>query len=106
MQGYEFFITDLPGTYSITAYSPEELYVRNFINKNMPDIVVNVVDASNLERNLYLTSQLIDMDIRVIVALNMFDELQRKGDILNYIPWSDAWCALYSNHCFERKRDS
>jgi len=84
MQGYEFIITDLPGTYSITAYSPEELFVRNFINENMPDVVVNVVDASNLERNLYLTTQLIDMDIRVIVALNMFDELQRRGDVLNY----------------------
>ena len=83
-EGYEFVITDLPGTYSITAYSPEELYVRDFINENMPDVVVNVVDASNLERNLYLTTQLIDMDIRVIVALNMFDELEKKGDILNF----------------------
>lgn len=83
-EGYEFIITDLPGTYSITAYSPEELYVRDFINENMPDVVVNVVDASNLERNLYLTTQLIDMDIRVIVALNMFDELERKGDVLNF----------------------
>ncbi|MEI6061040.1 MAG: ferrous iron transport protein B [Bacteroidota bacterium] len=82
--GYEFIITDLPGTYSITAYSPEELYVRDFINENMPDVVVNVVDASNLERNLYLTTQLIDMDIRVIVALNMYDEFQRKGDVLDY----------------------
>ncbi len=84
LQGYEFIITDLPGTYSITAYSPEELYVRNFIYENMPDVVINVVDASNLERNLYLTTQLIDIDIRVIVALNMYDELQRKGDILNF----------------------
>jgi len=83
-EGYEFIVTDLPGTYSITAYSPEELFVRDFINENMPDVVVNVVDASNLERNLYLTTQLIDMDIRVIVALNMYDELQRKGDVLNY----------------------
>ena len=83
-EGYEFIITDLPGTYSITAYSPEELYVRDFINESMPDVVVNVVDASNIERNLYLTTQLIDMDIRVIVALNMFDELERKGDVLDY----------------------
>jgi len=82
--GYEFIITDLPGTYSITAYSPEELYVRDFINERMPDVVVNVIDASNLERNLFLTTQLIDMDIRVIVALNMFDELSRKGDVLDY----------------------
>jgi len=84
MHGYHFIITDLPGTYSITAYSPEELYVRDFINEHMPDVVVNVIDASNLERNLYLTTQLIDMDIRVIVALNMYDELLRKGDLLNY----------------------
>jgi len=84
-EGYEFIITDLPGTYSLTAYSPEELYVRDFINENMPDVVVNVVDASNLERNLYLTTQLIDMDIRLIVALNMYDELQQSGDRLDYI---------------------
>ncbi|MBK7211887.1 MAG: ferrous iron transport protein B [Bacteroidales bacterium] len=83
--GYDFIITDLPGTYSITAYTPEELYVRDFINEKMPDVVVNVVDASNLERNLYLTTQLIDMDIQVIVALNMYDELQKKGDKLDYI---------------------
>jgi ferrous iron transport protein B len=68
---YEFIITDLPGTYSITAYTPEELYVRDFIFDSIPDVVVNVVDGSNLERNLYLTTQLIDMDIRLIVALNM-----------------------------------
>jgi len=82
--GYTFNITDLPGTYSLSAYSPEELFVRNHIFNTMPDIVVNVVDASNLERNLYLTTQLIDMDIRVVIALNMSDELQKKGDILDY----------------------
>jgi ferrous iron transport protein B len=82
--GCEFIITDLPGTYSITAYSPEELFVRDFINDHMPDVVVNVVDASNLERNLYLTTQLIDMDIRVIIALNMYDEFTQKGDVLDY----------------------
>ncbi len=83
-QGYEFTVTDLPGTYSITAYSPEELYVRKYITEQMPDVVVNVVDASNLERNMYLTMQLIDMNIRVVVALNMFDELERLGNKLNY----------------------
>ncbi len=82
--GYTFNITDLPGTYSLTAYSPEELFVRNHLVEHTPDIVVNVVDASNLERNLYLTTQLIDMDIRVVMALNMYDELQHKGDILDY----------------------
>jgi ferrous iron transport protein B len=78
--GYKFDITDLPGTYSLTAYSPEELYVRNFILDEMPDVVVNVVDATNIERNLYLTTQLIDMDIKVVMALNMFDELEKSGD--------------------------
>jgi ferrous iron transport protein B len=81
---YTFHITDLPGTYSLTAYSPEELFVRNHLIHEVPDIVVNVVDASNLERNLFLTTQLIDMDIRVVIALNMFDELLGKGDNLDH----------------------
>ncbi len=81
---YVINIVDLPGTYSITAYSPEELFVRDYIINSMPDIVVNVVDSSNLERNLYLTTQLIDMDIKVVVALNMYDELSKKGDKLDY----------------------
>jgi len=72
---YNFNIYDLPGTYSLTAYSPEEIYVRKFIMEETPDIVINVIDSSNLERNLFLTTQLIDMDIKVIVALNMYDEL-------------------------------
>jgi ferrous iron transport protein B len=83
-RGYRINITDLPGTYSITAYTPEELYVRSFIFDQIPDIVINVIDASNLERNLYLTTQLIDMDIKVIIALNMYDELLKKGDIFDF----------------------
>jgi ferrous iron transport protein B len=83
--GYTFNITDLPGTYSLTAYTPEELFVRDHLLKKIPDIVVNVVDASNLERNLYLTTQLIDMDIRVVMALNMFDEMEDAGDRLDYV---------------------
>ncbi len=79
-EGYQFNITDLPGTYSVSAYTPEEAYVQNYISENLPDVVINVVDASNLERNLYLTTQLIDMDIRVVMVLNMHDELLRKGD--------------------------
>jgi len=82
--GYTFIITDLPGTYSLTAYSPEELYVRKYIIEQTPDIVLNVLDASNLERNLYLTTQLIDMDIRVVCSLNMYDELLEKGDRLDF----------------------
>jgi len=82
--GYAFNITDLPGTYSMSVYSPEELFVRKHILGEMPDIVINVVDSSNLERNLYLTTQLIDMDVKVIIALNMYDELKKKGDQLDY----------------------
>ena len=81
--GYRFILVDLPGTYSLTAYSPEELYVRRNLIEDVPDVVINVVDASNLQRNLYLTTQLIDMNLRVIMALNMFDELQRSGDRLD-----------------------
>ncbi len=79
-----FIITDLPGTYSVTEYSPEELYVRKHIIENRPDVVINVIDASNLERNLYLTSQLLEMGVRVVVALNMYDELEKKGDKLDH----------------------
>lgn len=82
--GYNIKITDLPGTYSITEYTPEELFVRKHILDTKPDIVINVVDGSNLERNLYLTTQLIDMNIRVIVALNMYDELEKKGVSLDH----------------------
>lgn len=81
---YLLNITDLPGTYSLSTYTPEELYVRKYIFGEMPDVVINVVDASNLERNLYLTTQLIDMDIKVIIALNMYDELRKKGDEFNF----------------------
>ena len=83
-KGYTFNITDLPGTYSLRAYTPEELYVRRFIHEQKPDVVINVVDSSNLERNLYLTTQLIDMDIKVVIALNMYDELENQGDKFNY----------------------
>ena len=82
--GYTFNLVDLPGTYSITEYSPEELYVRSHIIEKMPDIVINVLDASNLERNLFLTTQLIDMNIKVVIALNMYDELKKKGAKFDY----------------------
>ncbi|MBP8945800.1 MAG: ferrous iron transport protein B [Paludibacteraceae bacterium] len=82
--GYTIKLVDLPGTYSITEFSPEELYVRVYLTEKMPDIVLNVIDASNLERNLFLTTQLIDMDLKVVIALNMYDELEKKGDKLDY----------------------
>lgn len=78
--GYTFRIVDLPGTYSLSAYTPEELYVRNHLNEAQPDVVINILDASNLERNLYLTCQLIDMDVRMVIALNMYDELEKHGN--------------------------
>ena len=80
---YDITLVDLPGTYSLSAYSPEELYVRKNLLETMPDVVINVVDASNIERNLYLTTQLIDMNLRVVMALNMYDELRHKGDKLD-----------------------
>jgi ferrous iron transport protein B len=83
-KGYKFNIVDLPGTYSLTSYTPEELYVRDHIIKEVPDVVLNVIDSSNLERNLYLTTQLIDMDLKVVIALNMWDEFQEKGDSFDY----------------------
>jgi ferrous iron transport protein B len=83
--GYTFRIADLPGTYSITEYSPEELFVRTHILEKMPDIVVNVIDGSNLERNLFLTTQLIDMNIKVVIALNMYDELEQNGAVIDYL---------------------
>ena len=83
-EGYEFHLVDLPGTYSLSAYSPEEMYVRHQILDKTPDIIINVIDASNLERNLYLTTQLVDMDLRMVCALNMFDEFELRGDTLDY----------------------
>ena len=84
-QGYKFRLIDLPGTYSLSTYTPEERYVRKYIIDETPDVIINVVDASNLERNLYLTTQLIDMNVRMVIALNMYDELEASGNILNHI---------------------
>jgi len=83
-QGYRFKIVDLPGTYSLSAYTPEELYVRQHIINENPDVIINVVDSSNLERNLYLTTQLIDMNVRMVIALNMYDELEASGNKLDH----------------------
>jgi len=77
--GYTFKLVDLPGTYSLTAFSPEELFARNYIIGQAPDIVLNVIDSTNLERNMFLTTQLIDMDIKVVIALNMHDDLVAGG---------------------------
>ena len=83
-KGYRIRLVDLPGTYSLSAYSPEERYVRSQIVKGHPDVVVNVIDSGNLERNMFLTTQLIDMNVRMVIALNMYDELEAKGDKFDY----------------------
>jgi ferrous iron transport protein B len=83
-KGYHFNVIDLPGTYSLASYSPEERYVRKYLREETPDVIVNVVDASNLERNLYLTTELIDMDRSMVIGLNMYDELRRDGTVLDY----------------------
>ncbi|MCX8123450.1 MAG: ferrous iron transport protein B [Spirochaetes bacterium] len=82
-KGYSIKVVDLPGAYSLTSFSMEELITRNFIFNDKPDFIVNVVDAGNLERNLYLTTQLIDIEAPVIIALNMIDEAYDKGLTIN-----------------------
>lgn len=83
-KGYKINITDLPGTYALSPYSPEEMYVRRHLMEKLPDVVINAVVASNLERNLYLTTELIDLNPKMVVALNMFDELEHSGAVLDY----------------------
>ncbi len=78
-KGYQFNVVDLPGTYSLSAYSPEELYVMRYLREETPDVIVNVVCGIYLERNLYLTSELIDMNRSMVIALNMYDELEKKN---------------------------
>jgi Fe2+ transport system protein B len=82
--GYTFKVVDLPGTYSLSAYTPEELFVRRHIVEDKPDVVINIVAASNLERNLYLTTELIDMEVSTVIALNMYDELLETGSEFDY----------------------
>lgn len=79
--GYRVNVVDLPGTYSLGAYSLDEVVARDFILSGGADVVINVVDASNLERNLYLTTQLIEMGANVVIALNMFDEAEKKYNL-------------------------
>src|SRR4030042_6258821 len=76
---YQITCVDLPGTYSLTAYSTEELLARNFIIEQRPDVVVHVVDSSNIERNLYLTTQLLEMNVPLVLAFNMSDLARQKG---------------------------
>ncbi|MDD4159115.1 MAG: ferrous iron transport protein B [Proteiniphilum sp.] len=86
--GYTFTLTDLPGTYSLSAYTPEELFVRKHILEEKPDVIVNVVSASALERNLYLTTELLDLQVPIVIALNMYDELEQSGRTFDYEQFS------------------
>ncbi len=80
----EFVLHDLPGTYSLTAYSQEEVVTRDFIIKDKPELIVQVVDASNLQRNLYLTIQLLEMNVPVVIALNMLDVAEKRSKKIDY----------------------
>jgi ferrous iron transport protein B len=82
-EGKTINVVDLPGTYSLTAYSPEEIIARDYIIEERPDVVINVVDTTNLERNLYLTVQILELDVPVVLALNMTDDLQKTGATVN-----------------------
>lgn len=82
-------IVDLPGIYSLSPYTPEEIIARDFILGEKPDGVIDVIDGTNLERNLYLTTQLLEMDVPVIVALNMSDELRKNGDCVDCVALSE-----------------
>ncbi len=88
-QGYEINFVDLPGTYSLTAYSIEEIVARNFILEDHPDVVVHVVDSSNLERNLYLATQLMEMGIKLVLAFNMSDVAKQRGCEIDYAKLSE-----------------
>lgn len=76
-------IVDLPGIYSLSPYTPEEVVSRNFVLDDTPDCVINIIDATNLERNLYLTTQLMEIDVPIVIALNMMDAVEKKGDSIN-----------------------
>lgn len=88
--GQEFTVVDLPGTYSLTAYSLEEVIARDYIVEEKPDVVVTVIDAANLERNLYLTVQIIEMGAKVVIALNMSDIAESRGLKINFESLSHA----------------
>jgi len=83
-QGRNVKVFDLPGTYSLTAYSPEEIIARNFIINEKPDVVVDILDSGNLERNLYLAVQIMELKIPLILVFNMSDEAEKKGIDISY----------------------
>ena len=94
------FVTDLPGIYSMSPYSSEELVTRNFLLDEHPKGIINIVDATNIERNLYLTMQLMELDIPMVLALNMMDEVRENGgSILGQPDGGNAWYSGHSYFC-------
>ena len=92
--GYEVTLVDLPGIYSLSPYSPEEVVTREYILFDKPEVVINIVDATNMERNLYLTTQLIEMEVPMVVALNMMDESRKRGDVIDVSGLSRVECEI------------
>ena len=82
-ENIEVNIVDLPGIYSLSPYTYEEVISRNYILEENPDCIINIIDATNFERNLYLTTQVIEMNVPVIVALNMIDIVEKNGNSIN-----------------------
>lgn len=79
----EVIITDLPGIYSLSPYTLEEVVARNYLITQRPNAILNIIDGTNLERNLYLTTQLVELGIPVVVAINMMDVVKKNGDHIN-----------------------
>lgn len=88
-ESYEINVVDLPGTYSLSAYSEDEVVARDFIIKDKPDVIVHIVDSSNLERNLYLATQLMELEVPLVLAMNMSDMAEKKGQDVDYAKLSD-----------------
>ena len=95
VRGHDIEVVDLPGIYSLSPYSPEEIVSRNYLLKESPDAVINIVDATNLERNLFLTLQVIDVGVPTVIALNMMDQVEKFGDKIDVEKLSrDLGCAV------------
>lgn len=90
-QDYEINVVDLPGTYSLSAYSEDEIVARDFIIKDKPDVIIDIVDSSNLERNLYLATQLMELEVPLVLVMNMSDIAKKKGQDVDYTKLSDLW---------------
>ena len=87
-------IMDLPGIYSLSPYTLEEVVARNYLITERPDAILNIIDGTNLERNLYLTTQLTELGIPVVIAINMLDVLEKKGDVIKFFTGYPDMCDI------------